>query len=117
MNDSKMPRRTALKLTGLSATSAIVTSVLGSCGARAEQRQTSQPIAQSPSSLITKEIPQTKERIPAIGLGTFMTFDVKPDQSRENLREVLQRFQAGGGRMIDVSPLYGLSEANVGEFI
>jgi diketogulonate reductase-like aldo/keto reductase len=129
MNQSDLPlrqpvsRRTALKLTGMGAASAVLTSALGSCSSTGtEVHASSTPgatIAQSspiPSGLITKEIPQTKERVPAIGLGTFMAFDVKPDQSRDNLREVMRRFQAAGGRMIDVSPLYGLSEVNVGEF-
>jgi diketogulonate reductase-like aldo/keto reductase len=122
-NHSELPlrqpvsRRTALKLTGMSAASA-----LGICTTKDAQVQASQldsAIAQGPptaSNLITKEIPKTKEQVPAIGLGTFMTFDVKPDQSRDNLREVMRRFQSEGGRMIDVSPLYGLSEVNVGEF-
>jgi diketogulonate reductase-like aldo/keto reductase len=119
-NSHLLSRRTALKLTGLSAASAIITSALGNCNSKeAQATPKDSQLAQTPpipANLITKEIPQTKERIPAIGLGTFMTFDVKPDQSRDNLREVMRRFQAGGGRMIDVSPLYGLSEVNVGEF-
>lgn len=112
---SVISRRMTLRLMGLGAASTVISSALHGCG-RQSQGQAS-PLVLNPSSeLITKEIPQTKERVPAIGLGTFMTFDVKPDQSRENLREVMRRFQAGGGRMIDVSPLYGLSEVNVGEF-
>jgi diketogulonate reductase-like aldo/keto reductase len=114
---SSISRRTALKLTGLSAASAVITSAFGnrsSAEAQTVPSDTQTPL--DPSSLITKEIPQTKERIPEIGLGTFMTFDVKSDQPRDNLREVMRRFQASGGRMIDVSPLYGLSKVNVGEF-
>ncbi|CAG9262347.1 aldo/keto reductase [Paraburkholderia caribensis] len=73
--------------------------------------------AASPAStdIITKRIPKTGELIPAIGMGSFMTFDVLPGQSRGNLREVLKRFYAGGGRVVDTSPLYGDSEVNVGE--
>jgi diketogulonate reductase-like aldo/keto reductase len=125
-NDLKLSvsRRTALKLTGLGAASAMLTSALGSCGAdqsQASQTGESQPnqsIAQVPiaSDLLTKEIPKTKERVPAIGLGTFLTFDVMADQPRDNLQAVMRRFWEGGGRMIDVSPLYGMSEVNVGEF-
>lgn len=128
MNPSDLPlpplisRRTAIKLTSLSAASAVLTSALGSCNPSDAQVQVSPSdptIAQSPpptETLITKEIPRTKERVPAIGLGTFMTFDVQTDQPRDNLREVMRRFRAAGGRLIDVSPLYGLSEVNVGEF-
>jgi diketogulonate reductase-like aldo/keto reductase len=120
-------RRTALKLTGLGASSAILASALGSCNAgaastqisSAESSQNSSTMAQAPSipsGFITKEIPRTKERVPAIGLGTFLTFDVMSEQPRENIREVIRLFWEAGGRMIDVSPLYGLSEVNVGEF-
>lgn len=112
--ERSLSRRTTLRLMGLGAASTVIPVVLNGCGA--EQAQGQAPAPSQPSQLITKEIPRTKERVPAIGLGTFMTFDVKPDQSRDNLREVLRRFQAAGGRMIDVSPLYGLSEVNVGEF-
>jgi diketogulonate reductase-like aldo/keto reductase len=118
-------RRRALKLTGLGTASAVLTSALGSCNTREAQSQISEtePIqsglitAQADSSeLLTKEIPRTKERIPAIGLGTFLTFDVMSDQPRDNIQEVMRRFWQAGGRMIDVSPLYGMSEVNVGEF-
>lgn len=40
----------------------------------------------------------------------------KPEQPRDNLQQVMCRFWDAGGRMIDVSPLYGMSEVNVGEY-
>jgi aryl-alcohol dehydrogenase-like predicted oxidoreductase len=89
--------------------------VLPACGAEQAQGQASLSLAQS-TELITKEIPRTRERVPAIGMGTFLTFDVLENQPRDNLREVMRRFWEGGGRMIDVSPLYGRSEENLGEF-
>jgi diketogulonate reductase-like aldo/keto reductase len=113
-------RRTALKLTGFGAASALLTSALGNAGAaQGQPPQGDSGIAQAaPTSaaLLTKEIPRTQERIPAVGLGTFMTFDVMQNQPRGNLQAVLQRFWQQGGRMLDVSPLYGMSEVNVGEF-
>jgi diketogulonate reductase-like aldo/keto reductase len=72
--------------------------------------------AAAPSDIITRAIPKTGEKIPAIGLGTFMTFDIKPGQPRDHLREVLKRFYDGGGRVVDTSPLYGMSEVSVGDF-
>ena len=54
--------------------------------------------------------------MPAIGLGTFMTFDVGPDGKRDNLFEVTRRYWEAGGRVIDTSPLYGMAEVNVGHF-
>lgn len=65
--------------------------------------------------LITRRIPRTGETVPAIGLGTFMTFDKKPGAPRDHLREVLHRFHAGGGRVVDTSPLYGLAEVTAGD--
>lgn len=120
-------RRTALKLTGLGTASAILTSALGSYNAGEAQSQlpqaesiqkrpTTAQVPSAPHELLTKEIPRTKERVPAIGLGTFLTFDVMSDQPRDNIQEVIRRFWEAGGRIIDVSPLYGMSEVNVGEF-
>lgn len=70
----------------------------------------------APADIILRAIPKTGEKIPAIGLGTFLTFDIKPGQPRDHLREILKRFYDGGGRVIDTSPLYGMSEVSVGDF-
>jgi diketogulonate reductase-like aldo/keto reductase len=66
--------------------------------------------------VITKTIPRTNEALPAIGLGTYLTFDVIPGDPRDNLREVMRRFWEGGGRVVDTSPLYGTGEISVGDF-
>ena len=71
--------------------------------------------AQSPD-IIMKKIPRSGEMIPAVGLGTYLTFDVIPGQPREHIREVIKRFWEGGGRVIDTSPLYGTGEISVGDF-
>ena len=68
------------------------------------------------ADMLRKSIPRTGELVPAIGLGTFRTFDGLPGQPREPLKEVLRRFLAGGGRLVDTSPLYGSAEVNVGDF-
>jgi diketogulonate reductase-like aldo/keto reductase len=65
---------------------------------------------------LTKTLPRTDATVPAVGLGTFMTWDVLPGEPREHLREVLRRFFEGGGRVVDTSPLYGTGEINVGDF-
>jgi diketogulonate reductase-like aldo/keto reductase len=65
---------------------------------------------------IMRAIPKTGERIPVIGLGTFETFDVAPGEPREHIREIIRRFHQAGGRVIDTSPLYGMSEVSVGDF-
>jgi diketogulonate reductase-like aldo/keto reductase len=66
--------------------------------------------------LTTREIPGTGERLPVIGLGTFMTLDTLPGRPRGHLREVVRRHWLAGGRVFDVSPLYGRSEENLGDF-
>jgi aryl-alcohol dehydrogenase-like predicted oxidoreductase len=66
----------------------------------------------------TRKIPRTNEEIPVIGLGTWETFDVGTASSeREPLAEVLQRFFAAGGRVIDSSPMYGRAEPVVGDLV
>jgi diketogulonate reductase-like aldo/keto reductase len=68
------------------------------------------------TSMLTRPIPSTGEALPAVGLGTWQTFDVGSSAGdREPLREVLRRFVAGGGRVIDSSPMYGSSESVVGD--
>lgn len=66
--------------------------------------------------LILKTIPRTGEKIPAIGLGTYAAFDVgSSDEDRGPLREVLRLFVEIGGSLVDSSPMYGRSEAVVGD--
>jgi diketogulonate reductase-like aldo/keto reductase len=61
----------------------------------------------------TRPIPSTGERLPAVGLGTWLTFDVGSGEG--NARgEVLRAFFAAGGRLVDSSPMYGASEEVIG---
>ena len=63
-----------------------------------------------------KRIPSSGEELPAIGIGTWQTFDVRSDRAAlAPLREVLKAFSAAGGRVVDSSPMYGAAEAVVGE--
>lgn len=65
-----------------------------------------------------KMIPGTDESISAIGMGTYITFNVGPDESaRDGLTEVLEAFFAMGGDMIDSSPMYGTAEAVLGDLL
>jgi diketogulonate reductase-like aldo/keto reductase len=68
--------------------------------------------------MLTRPIPQTKEPIPVIGLGTWQTFDV--DNERAGLdqrKEVLRILLEAGGKVIDSSPMYGRAEAVVGNLL
>jgi aryl-alcohol dehydrogenase-like predicted oxidoreductase len=53
-----------------------------------------------------------------IGLGTWRTFDVGDAEAERAPRlEVLRRFLAGGGRVVDSSPMYGEAETVVGDLL
>lgn len=65
--------------------------------------------------ILTRPIPSTGERIPAIGMGTWITFNVGADNKLRDARtEVLATFFELGGGMIDSSPMYGSAEDVVG---
>jgi diketogulonate reductase-like aldo/keto reductase len=64
---------------------------------------------------LTKRIPATGETIPAVGMGSWLTFDVGADAAaRAQRAEVLRAFFAEGGRLIDSSPMYGSSQTVIG---
>jgi len=68
--------------------------------------------------MITRNIPKTGEAIPAVGLGTWSTFDVgRGEAERRPLGEVLDRFYGAGGKVIDSSPMYGKAEGVSGDLI
>jgi len=72
--------------------------------------------ARAAPAVLARPIPSTGETIPVVGLGTWRTFDVGASAAeREPLREVLRRFVALGGRVVDSSPMYGTAEAVVGD--
>jgi diketogulonate reductase-like aldo/keto reductase len=67
------------------------------------------------STPITRAIPATGEVLPAIGVGSWITFNVPPDTpAAAALVPVLRMFFERGGTMIDSSPMYGYSETIIG---
>jgi aryl-alcohol dehydrogenase-like predicted oxidoreductase len=60
-------------------------------------------------------VPASGERLPAIGLGTWLTFDVGGGPERRSRGDVLAAFFESGGRLVDSSPMYGASEETIGE--
>lgn len=69
----------------------------------------------APAGLITRAIPRSGERLPAIGLGTYQVFDVPANRlPGTELQAVLKRFVELGGAVIDSSPMYGHAEATAG---
>jgi len=67
------------------------------------------------SAALERAIPSSGERLPAVGLGTWITFDVGPGSERHARGEVLRAFFEAGGRLVDSSPMYGASEDMIGE--
>lgn len=66
--------------------------------------------------LATRAIPSSGERIPAVGLGSWITFNVGRDRAlRDNCIAVMKAFFDDGGRLVDSSPMYGSSQDVIGE--
>ena len=73
------------------------------------------PAVAQAGSLLTKPIPANGQRLPVIGMGSWLTFDVDDDTGLRDQRvEVLRAFFAAGGAVIDSSPMYGSSEEVIG---
>jgi diketogulonate reductase-like aldo/keto reductase len=74
--------------------------------------------SQGVPAMLTRPIPSTGEAMPVIGVGTWQTFDVGWEPAaRAPLRQVLELLVAGGGKMIDTSPMYGRAEAVTGDLL
>ena len=68
--------------------------------------------------MLQRPIPSTGELLPVIGCGTWRAFDVRPQSHhRPALLEVVRTLAAGGGTVLDSSPMYGHAEAVVGELL
>ena len=64
---------------------------------------------------VMRTVPSSGEAIPAVGLGTWITFNVGDDPVlRDECADVIAAFFEAGGRMIDSSPMYGSSQPVVG---
>ncbi len=67
------------------------------------------------SSLITRAIPRTGERLPIVGLGGSATFArVARSDDVTALRAVIEKMVALGGTVFDTAPAYGASEEVAG---
>ena len=69
----------------------------------------------SARTMATRVIPATGERLPTIGMGSWITFNVGDSRELRNDRaKVLQTFFDRGGSVIDSSPMYGTSQHVIG---
>lgn len=67
------------------------------------------------SKPLVRAIGSTGETIPAVGLGSWITFNVGNDPVLlDACADVVAAFFANGGRMLDSSPMYGSSQATIG---
>ena len=62
--------------------------------------------------VISKPIPSTGEELPAVGLGSWITFN--DTVARDDCVQVMRAFFDSGGRLIDSSPMYGSSQKVIG---
>jgi aryl-alcohol dehydrogenase-like predicted oxidoreductase len=96
-------RRRAVKLIG--ATTASVCLPIGSSRIFAAE-----------GSPLMRAIPSTGEKLPVIGLGSAVTFDVPSSSPKaKDVAEVITRFAKHGGKVIDSSPSYGNAESLIGQ--
>jgi aryl-alcohol dehydrogenase-like predicted oxidoreductase len=98
-------RREAAKLIGVSAAGLLLP-------VRASRAQATS----ESSTMLTRAIPSSGEKVPVIGLGTWRTFDVDlTSDNRRQLGDVLSLCMKLSGRVIDTSPMYGRAEEVIGE--
>jgi diketogulonate reductase-like aldo/keto reductase len=98
--------------------------IIGAASLPAATAASSNAAARAPAlgsevtGLITRRIPSSGEAIPVIGLGTSGPFEVGAEaKAREPLKEVVDAFFEGGGRLIDTSPMYSTAERVLGELL
>ncbi len=70
----------------------------------------------SAAEALVKRIPATGEPVPSVGIGSWITFNVGDDPLlRAECRAVMAAFFEEGGGMVDSSPMYGSSQAVIGD--
>jgi diketogulonate reductase-like aldo/keto reductase len=73
------------------------------------------PGAAQESPVLARAIPSSGEKLPVIGLGTWVTFNVGRDAAAlDNCAAVMGQFFARGGALIDSSPMYGSARYTIG---
>ncbi len=103
-------RRTLLGAAGAAAGASFLSAELA-------QAQTGAPARSDGRPVITRSTGRVQGSVTALGLGTFLTFDLLPGADREPLRQVMKTYLDAGVRVVDTSPLYGNGEINTGAFL
>jgi diketogulonate reductase-like aldo/keto reductase len=105
MTDGNLTRREASRLIGA-----------GAAGLLLQIPTLRAQAATQSSTMLTRAIPSSGEKLPVIGLGTWSVFDVNlTPGNRTQLAGVLSLFVKHGGKVIDSSPMYGRAEGVIGE--
>lgn len=78
-------------------------------------RALSQVSATAP--LVTRAIPASGERLPAVGLGTAAVFSSDDAATRRAAADVVRTLVDAGGRLIDTASTYGDAEAVLGKVV
>jgi aryl-alcohol dehydrogenase-like predicted oxidoreductase len=71
----------------------------------------------TPSPIITRPIPHSGERLPAVGLGTASVFDRDTDETRRSAAAVVHTLLDGGARLIDTASTYADAELVLGKVL
>lgn len=73
-------------------------------------------MANNQQNMLQREIPSSKKKLPVVGLGSWLQFDVgKSENERQGLVQVLKSMNKQGGKLIDSSPMYGRAEEVIGD--
>lgn len=72
-------------------------------------------LAQAPAAPITRPIPSSGERLPAVGLGTAAVFDDADAATMQKAAAVVRALVANGGSLIDTASSYGEAETVLGD--
>jgi aryl-alcohol dehydrogenase-like predicted oxidoreductase len=75
------------------------------------------PAAAQDAQPITRAIPSSGERLPAVGLGTAQVFESNDAATRAKAAAVLDALSAKGGKLIDTASSYGDAESVLGDAI
>jgi len=68
--------------------------------------------------VLARAIPRSGEKLPIIGLGTAIIFDIGNDaEKRAERSKVIHTLLDGGASMIDTAPSYGTAESVVGDLL
>ncbi|MBB3176722.1 aldo/keto reductase [Variovorax sp. Sphag1AA] len=67
------------------------------------------------AALVTRAIPSSGERIPAVGLGTAIVFNNDDPKIRETATQILRTLLDKGGTLVDTASTYGDAELVLGQ--